>query len=99
MTHQYLKDHQLALEKYREYLALKPTPPNAEALAATVRQLEQELNPSVRQAATNGVAQAGANVNPPKPVVSNVTRIASAPKAEAAVTTPRADAAHRSEER
>jgi tetratricopeptide (TPR) repeat protein len=94
VAHQYLKDHQLALEKYREYLALKPTPPNAEALAATVRQLEQELNPSVRQAATNGVAQAGANVNPPKPVVSNVTRIASAPKAEAAVTTPRSAAAN-----
>ena len=26
VSHQYLKDRQLALEKYREYLALKPTP-------------------------------------------------------------------------
>src|ERR1035441_10398582 len=70
VAHQYLKDHQLALEKYREYLALKPTPPNAEALAATVRQLEQELNPSARQGPTSGVAQASGNVNPPKPVRS-----------------------------
>jgi tetratricopeptide (TPR) repeat protein len=89
VAHQYLKDHQLALEKYREYLALKPTPPNAEALAATVRQLEQELNPSARQGPTSGVAQASGNVNPPKPVGSNATRIASAPKPEASATAMR----------
>src|ERR1035437_1996289 len=59
VAQQYLKDRQLALEKYREYLALKPTPPNADVLAATVRQLEQELNPPVRHAATNAVAQIG----------------------------------------
>jgi tetratricopeptide (TPR) repeat protein len=89
VSHQYLKDNPLALAKYREYLALKPTPPNAEVLAATVRQLEQELNPPARHPVTNGVAQTIPNVNPPKPVVSNVTRIASAPKPEPAATPPR----------
>ena len=94
VAHQYLKDHQLALEKYRDYLALKPTPPNAEALAATVRQLEQELNPPARQVAANGMAQPGSAGNPPKPVVSNVTRVASAPKPEPAGTQPRPAAAN-----
>ena len=45
VSHQYLRDRQLALQRYREYLALKPAPANADALAAIVRQLEQELNP------------------------------------------------------
>src|ERR1035437_5122827 len=74
VAHQYLRDRQLALEKYREYLALKPTPPNAEALAATVRQLEQELSPPGRHAAPNGTAQSVANVNPPRPMATNVPR-------------------------
>jgi tetratricopeptide (TPR) repeat protein len=89
VSHQYLKDRQLALEKYREYLSLKPTPPNVDVLAATVRQLEQELNPPARHAATNGVAPSGPNVNPPKPAATNVTRIASAPRPEPTVTPPR----------
>lgn len=89
VSQQYLKDRQLALEKYREYLALKPTPPNAEALAATVRQLEQELNPPPRHVATNAVAQPSPNANPPKPTATNVTRIASAPKPEPPATPPK----------
>ena len=89
VAQQYLKDRQLALEKYREYLALKPTPPNADVLAATVRQLEQELNPPARHVAPNAVTQPSPNVNPPKPAVTNVTRIASAPKPELVATPPR----------
>jgi Flp pilus assembly protein TadD len=89
VAQQYQKDRQLALDKYREYLALKPTPPNADVLAATVRQLEQELNPPGRHAATNAVAQPSANVNPPKPVVTNVARAANAPKPEPTATPPR----------
>ena len=81
VSHQYLKDHQLALEKYREYLALRPPPPNADALAATVRQLEQELNLPARHSATNELAQLGPKANTPKPAVTNVTRVANAPKA------------------
>jgi tetratricopeptide (TPR) repeat protein len=50
-----LKDRGLALQKYRQYLALKPTPANAGAVKEIVRQLEQELNP-VPRTATNEVA-------------------------------------------
>ena len=82
VSHQYLKDRRLALEKYHEYLALKPPPDNADALMATVQQLEQELNPQARHAATSETAQPALRVNPPKPAVTNVTRIASAIIAE-----------------
>jgi len=75
VSQEYLKDRQLALTTYRQYLALKPPPPNAEALAATVRQLEQELAP-------------------PKPVVTNVTRVASAPRPEPAAATPKPAPVH-----
>ena len=40
-----LNDRALALQKYREYLALKPAPENAEGVRALVRQLEQEISP------------------------------------------------------
>jgi len=92
VSQQYLKDRQLALQKYREYLALKPPPANADALAATVRQLEQELNPPVHPAATNVVGQLNQNANPPKssaasppkPPATNVAHLASAPRPEPA---------------
>jgi tetratricopeptide (TPR) repeat protein len=92
VAHQYLKDHRLALEKYREYLALKPTPANADALAATVRQLEQELNPPARHVAADGAGQAISNANPPKPAATNVTHIAGGPKAEPPATLSKAGA-------
>jgi Flp pilus assembly protein TadD len=86
VAHQYLRDHRLALQKYREYMALKPAPPNADNLAATVRQLEQELNPPVRYPATNAVTLAGPNASAPRPLATNATRKVSAPKPEAAAT-------------
>lgn len=89
VSHQYLKDRQLALEKYREYLALRPPPENAEALVATVRELEQELNPPPRHAATNELAQPTPRVNPPKPAVTNLTKIANPAKAEPPPSPPR----------
>jgi tetratricopeptide (TPR) repeat protein len=89
VSHQYLKDRQLALEKYREYLALKPVPANADALTATVRQLEQELNPPVRQPVTNAVAPLNPNPGVPKPPTTNVMRKVSAPKPDAAATIPK----------
>jgi Flp pilus assembly protein TadD len=97
VSHQYLKDRQFALEKYREYLALKPTPANADALSATVRQLEQELSPPPRHPATNAIAQLKPNAIPPKPsattqpkpAATNVTRTASAPRSELAANAPR----------
>jgi tetratricopeptide (TPR) repeat protein len=89
VSYQYLKDRQLALEKYREYLALKPPPDNADALMATVQQLEQELNPQARLAAISETAQPAPRVNPPKPAVTNVTKIASAIKAEPPPSPPK----------
>jgi Flp pilus assembly protein TadD len=85
VSQQYLRDRQLALQKYREYLALKPPPANATALAAIVRQLEQELRPPAVQATTNAVAQPNLSANPAKPLMTNATRMASAPKAEQVV--------------
>jgi tetratricopeptide (TPR) repeat protein len=89
VSHQYLRDRQLALQKYREYLALKPVPANADALAATVRQLEQELNPPARHPATNAAAPSNASASLPKPPATNVTRTASAPKPEPATSIPK----------
>ena len=91
VAHQYLRDRQLALQKYREYLALKPPPANADALAAIVRQLEQELKPPARTAATNAVAQPKLSTNPAKPPATNGTRMASAPKPEPAARLPKPD--------
>jgi Flp pilus assembly protein TadD len=92
VSHQYLRDRQMALQKYREYLALKPAPANADALAATVRQLEQELNPPARHPATNAAAQLNPNASLPKPPATNVTRTASAPK-PAAINPPKPEPA------
>jgi Flp pilus assembly protein TadD len=88
VSHQYLRNRPLALQKYREYLALKPAPANADALAATVRQLEQELNPPVpvRPPVTNALAPPKPAASGPKPPATNVTRKASAPKPEPAAT-------------
>ena len=90
VSHHYLDDRQLALERYREYLALKPPADHADAVAATVRQLEQELGPVPRASATNAVVQSSPTANalkpsaapPPKPPTTNAARVASAPKSE-----------------
>ena len=94
VSHQYLRDRPLALQRYREYLALKPVPANADALAATVRQLEQELNPPVRQPVTNAVTPPKPTTSALKPPVTNVTRKTSAPKPEPAATISRSAAAN-----
>ena len=86
VAHQYLRDRQLALQKYREYLALKPASANAEALTATVRQLEQELSPPARHPATNTAVPLNPNASVPKSAATNVTRRLSAPKPEAAAS-------------
>jgi len=67
VSHQHLRDRQLALQKYREYLALKPAPANADALAAIVRQLELELYTPVRHPVTNVAAPLKPNASAPKP--------------------------------
>ncbi len=87
VAHQHLKDRQLALRKYRQYLALKPPPENLEAVQALVRQLEQDLHPAPRPAATNTIAQT--NLNAPAPPATNLARIAQAPKLEPATNVPK----------
>jgi tetratricopeptide (TPR) repeat protein len=89
VSHQYLKDLPLALQRYREYLALRPPPANVEALAATVRQLELELNPPARPVPPAKVVQLTPNTSPPKPAATNVTRVASPPKPEPATNVPK----------
>src|SRR5882724_1954795 len=53
VSHQYSKDRPLALQKYRQYLALKPPPENSEAVKAIAHQLELELAPPPRLIVTN----------------------------------------------
>ncbi|HLH55783.1 MAG TPA: tetratricopeptide repeat protein [Verrucomicrobiae bacterium] len=56
VAQQDLNDPRLALEKYRQYLALKPVPENAPNISAIVRELELELNPPAREPVTNATA-------------------------------------------
>jgi tetratricopeptide (TPR) repeat protein len=99
-----LKDHASALQNYREYLALKPTPENAEAVQAIVRRLEQELNIAPRPVATAVVSQISTNAtlpksppaeaalragSPPKPAPNNPTRTAGAPKPDSVASAAR----------
>jgi len=45
VAHQQSSDKRFALQKYREYISLKPPPENVQAVKAVASQLEQELNP------------------------------------------------------
>lgn len=98
---EYLNDRAAALQKYHQYLALKPQPENAEAVRALAGQLEQELasaahlpSPPSGPVPTNTQA---AQATPPepshtpvivKPPVTNETRVAAAPKIRVPTNTP-----------
>ena len=87
VSHQYSKDRPLALQKYREYLALKPAPENSDAVRAVARQLETELAAPTRQAPSNTPPA----TNPTPPISPNTNRRAAAvvapvPTVPAAVT-------------
>ena len=88
----YLRDRPLALQKYREYLALKPPSSNLEAVSETVRQLEQELNPPARPALASAAAQPVPNPILPRPALTNASHFATAPKAEPATNVGRPSA-------
>lgn len=45
VQHQHLSNRVAALQRYRQYLALQPRPPEWETVEATARQLELEINP------------------------------------------------------
>ena len=67
VTQENLNDRQLALQKYQEYVALKPVPENAIEVRAIIRQLEQELRPApAHPAQSNPAAQLAQT--PVKPV-------------------------------
>jgi tetratricopeptide (TPR) repeat protein len=53
VAQQNLNEPQLALQKYREYLALKPAPEESESVLTIVHQLEQVLAPVPRPVLTN----------------------------------------------
>ena len=71
VLHQHLNESAAGLQRYHEYLALKPQPENWEAVSVLVKNLEQPLavpvaaapRPPVRHVAAPAVA----NTNPPKP--------------------------------
>src|SRR5262245_46417230 len=67
-----LKDRRFALERYREYLALKPSPSNLEAVRAAARDLEADLSQPLRTVATNQPPPTSAV--PAKSPVTNHTR-------------------------
>jgi tetratricopeptide (TPR) repeat protein len=87
VSHQHLNNRVVALEKYREYLALTPRPSNWEAVHATARALEQELAAPApaRPTPTNVVVPANTNPAPtPKPTTNAGVRASPPPKAEPA---------------
>jgi tetratricopeptide (TPR) repeat protein len=43
LDHQYFRKPQAALDRFKQYVALKPRPANVEAVSAVLRHLEQEL--------------------------------------------------------
>ena len=64
VAQQNLYNRSLALQRYRQYLAIQPHPANWEAVAALANQLEVELNPpATRPAHTNLVAAPVAKTN------------------------------------
>jgi len=92
-----------ALQKYREYLALKPRPANWESVNAVARQLELELNPP-RPVPTNLVAQTAVatnagnhtNPSPARPTVRTNVTVTNPPFPQAPTTHPevRTNAVH-----
>src|SRR5262249_31423631 len=80
VLHQNLNDRPGALQKYREYLALKPRESDWEDVNAIAQSLEQQLTPAPP---TNVLVRAPQNTNSVKPTTSTVARVtAPPPKAE-----------------
>src|SRR5258708_31889962 len=64
VAQQNLYNRPLALQRYRQYLAIQPRPANWETVAALANQLEAELNPpAAHPAHTNLVAAPVAKTN------------------------------------
>jgi tetratricopeptide (TPR) repeat protein len=73
--HQTVNDHRLALQKYRDYLALQPRPANSKEVEAVVRDLDLELNPrpvAATVAPPSKPALSSAPIAPSKPAPAPV---------------------------
>src|SRR6266853_1565423 len=90
VSEEYLKDRPLALQKFREYAALKPAPQEAQAVRLLALQIEQELNPPPRPTVTNPAPLAKTNTTLPKPAVTNLSRTVIAPKVDPPTSSPKA---------
>jgi len=90
---QQLNDRAGALQKYREYLALKPKPVDWEAVNAVARSLEQQLVAQQRPRASNVVAHASASTNATKTATAVVARITAPVKTESTPAAPKAPTA------
>jgi tetratricopeptide (TPR) repeat protein len=90
VAHQQLRDRALALQKYRDYLALKPAPADAEAIQGVVRQLEKEAAAPALQATNPPVGQFAqtrtAPVTAAAPVSATVSRTPNRSKVEPTAT-------------
>jgi tetratricopeptide (TPR) repeat protein len=75
------KDRAFALEKYRAYLALKPPPPNADAVQAAARELEMELNPP-RTAVPAALVQTTTNLSLSKTPAVSTDHLAEVPRTQ-----------------
>src|SRR5579871_5243140 len=84
VAHSQTNARAFALEKYREYLALKPKPANWAEVNTTAQQLEAELRPAVRPA-TNTLVASNVATNTPRiiitPPVTNPPKAATNPPA------------------
>jgi tetratricopeptide (TPR) repeat protein len=87
-----------ALQRYREYAALKPPPDNLPAVLSLVHQLDQQLNPPVREVPTNHIIAAASPVtNAPRPAFAETVHPGPAPKPATVTNMARLGSATRAE--
>src|SRR6266550_2166401 len=79
---QHLNDRAGALQKYREYLDLKPKPADWEAVNAVVKSLEPPLAAPPRPPPTNVVPHPVVNTNAIRPATATVARVTAPTKTE-----------------
>jgi Flp pilus assembly protein TadD len=75
---QHLNNRQYALDRYRDYLALKPKPENWDAVDAVARALEQDVNPTptpVRVPTPTNTAPQPSPVRPPNPTPARPPKV------------------------
>ncbi len=85
----YLDDRQSALQDYRAYLALKPHPPNWEAVGAAARALEQEIALASRQPAATSLTTQTNQREATTKTVTKVPTVASQPNTSPATRPPK----------